>query len=916
MSRIVLGVILLCLPAIPGFGAPMTTYPDDAYSRPMEDRLPTFEMRACSPGEGVFERAAQFAVNEMTLVERKGGSSTRWRIRSKGASVAALSAECPMIRREPRSVSFRVFNNSPKNILIKAQYAEYPWHPGSADQALAWELSEDQKVEAGQERRVEFRFADARWPDRTMPAKPRYPGVMRLYVVGVEKDADYELYLNDYTFHYSPAAGLQVTELRCSLAEHRADFEVQAAGRVADRTIDLEVRREPWVIWRIRLTPEEVADLAAGQCHVRRSVPSYLRSDSASVGLVADGYRVEGQAASIRIENDSHPELPKIERRQYNGRPTLFVNGKPFSWTGYQCTDFQPRNAGDFGRSGTRVLTIQCDLGRYCPKPGQYDYGSVDEQVATALAANPSAMIFLAINLRLPPVWDQTHEDDLVRIATDSGTIIWEEGIGNRVGSLASEAWQRDQELELRRLLRYCKSQLWANRLLGMWLMGEVTAEWFAWGSNDKQFADYSRPNEERFGKPIPPPEVRNPSGYDFYPEPTAPAYNQYYADLTAETISRLAHAAKDEMGGRTLVAVFYGYLIQLAGEFRGPIGGNFALKRVLDDPNVDVIGGVPLHNFRDFLNGYSVYISATESILAAGKLYCDSNDLFSWLHPLHWYREYDRQDPRHGALQMQRRETANNAAHGAGNEWFSLMASWHHDAGLQADFARQNRVMRESLGYDRTPTEEIAFVVDESTFGWACPQSEYLRLTNTQLLFHCGRTGAPVGVWLLSDLDRLPDRIKFVVIACANAARPEDIAKLRKLIEKGGWTILAVGAPGLIDPIKGVPNPKAVSDLLGLLVGNGGRLITRDEPPLSTESLRQWAQEAGVHFYAPQEYFVYSSKELVSVTSPKAGEVKLIWPKKVVIRDLFDGWEGSGKVIPCPFDAGQTRLFAVREKP
>ena len=890
----------------------MTAYPDDAYSRPADDHLPTFEMRACSPGEGVFDRGAQFAVNEMTLVKRNGGWSTHWRIRSKGASVASLSAECPMIRREPSSLSFRVLNNSPRPISIKAQYAEYPWHPGSANQALEWELGEE-KVEAMQERAVEFRFADARWPDRTTPAKPRYPGVMRLYVVGLEKDADYELYLNDYTFHYPPAADLQVTALRCVLKEHEAEFDVRAEGRVTCRVIDLEVRHEPWVIWRIRLTPAEVEELAKGRCLVRRAMPSHIKPGRATVGLVADGYRVEGPTAEVHVQNDSHPELPNIERRNYHGRPTLFVNGKPFPWTGYQSTDFQPGNAGDFGRSGTRVLTIQCDLGRYCPKPGVYDYGSVDEQVATALAANPDAMIFLAINLRLPPVWDQTHGDDLVRIATDSGTLVWEEGIGNRVGSLASDAWQRDQELELRRLLRYCKVQPWADRLLGMWLMGEVTAEWFAWGSNDKQFADYSRPNEERFGKPIPPPQVRNPAGCDFYTDPAAPAYNQYYADLTAETICRLAHAAKDEMGGQTLTAVFYGYLIQLAGEFRGPIGGNFALRRVLDDPNVDVIGGVPLHNFRDFLNGYSVYISATESILAAGKLYCDSNDLFSWLHPLHWYREYDPADPRNGAIQMQRRETANNAVHGAGNEWFSLMASWHHDVGLQADFARQNRVMQEALAYDRTPTEEIAFVVDESAFAWSCPQSEYLRLTNTQLLFHCGRTGAPVGVWLLSDLDRLPDRIKFVVIACANAARPEDVARLDKLIHKGGRTILVIGAPGLIDPVTGVRQAKF--DCTERPLPNGGRLIWREVPPLSTEQITDWAQEAGVHFYAPQEYFVYSSRELVSVTSPRAGQAILTWPKDVVVRDLFDGWQGSGREITCPFEAGQTRLFSVEEK-
>ena len=95
-----------------------------------------------------------------------------------------------------------------------------------------------------------------------------------------------------------------------------------------------------------------------------------------------------------------------------------------------------------------------------------------------------------------------------------------------------------------------------------------------------------------------------------------------------------------------------------------------------------------------------------------------------------------------------------------------------------------------------------------------------------------------------------------------------------------------------------------------------GGRLIRCGVPPHSTELLRQWADEAGVHFYAPREYFVYSSKELVNVTSPKDGEVKLTWPTSVVIRDLFDGWQGSGKVIGCPFAAGQTRLFAVDEKP
>lgn len=964
----------------------MSAYPDDAYSRPFDDRLPAFEMRGCSPAEPVLERQAAFHENTMLLVPRKGGWSTRWRIQSKGPDIAGLSAECPLIRRQPRSLSFRVFNNSRDAVKVRAQYAEYPWHPGAANQGVEWLLGESVEVAAGQDRVVEFRFADAHWPGRSTPASPRYPGVMRLFVHGLGKDVPYELFLNDYTYHYAPATNLRVTRLEsapAASAGKQAVFTVRTTGDVGGRTVDLEVRREPWVLWRIRLTAAEVAALAGGAATVRRVVPGTIAPGRATVGLVADGYRAEGEEAAVTIANSARPSLPVAARKQHNGRPALFVNGKPFAWTGYQSFEWQPGNVTDFGRSGASVLTVQCDLGRFCPKPGVYDYGSLEEQVATALAASPKAMIFLAITLRLPPVWDQTHGDDLVRIAAGTESVVWEEGPGNRAGSLASAAWQRGQEASLRRLLRYCMSRPWAGRLLGMWLMGEVTSEWFAWGSNENQLADYSRPNQDAFAAwaagrglkvdaadPIPGPAARQAKGHDFYPpdpqSALAAAYNLYYADLTADTIARFARAAKDETGGRSLVAVFYGYLIQLAGEWRGPVGGNFALKRVLESPDVDIIGGVPLHNFRDLTNGYSARVTAAESIMAAGKVFCDSNDLFSWLHPLHWYTEYDPGDPRRGAIQMQRRETAVNAVEGAGNEWFSLMSSWHHDAGLQADFAKQMRVAAEALKLDRSPASEIAFVVDEPTFGWASPASTHLNRANARLLFHCGRTGAPVGVWLLSDLAKVPDRVKMIVIACANAANPADLETLRAMLGKGSRTILIVGAPGLIDPVTGARRPDAVADFLGFPVEiddgprpaamtlsedgspvtstddmasprasmggegllkykdgrcagaarelpGGGRLIWCGWPPLSTPLLRKWAQEAGVHCYAPEDYAVYTSRGAVAVTSPRSGAAALKWPRSARIRDLFDGWQGSGTEISCPFEAGQTRLFEVR---
>lgn len=70
-------------------------------------------------------------------------------------------------------------------------------------------------------------------------------------------------------------------------------------------------------------------------------------------------------------------------------------------------------------------------------------------------------------------------------------------------------------------------------------------------------------------------------------------------------------------------------------------------------------------------------------------------------------------------------------------------------------------------------------------------------------------------------------------------------------------------------------------------------------------------------HCYAPAPCSVHVPKDLVAVTSVYAEDrtVQLNWPEEVVITDLFDGWRGEGRVIPCPFTYGQTRLFKVTRK-
>ena len=750
-------------------------------------------------------------------------------------------------------------------------------------------------------------------------------------------------------------------------------------------TIDLELYRGAAAWWRIRLGEGEKASLArTGGVRVRRDAPWFLPAGAMTMVLAVNGYRVSGAEAQVSVVNRARADWPRAERRQYHGRTTFFVDGRPLVWSGYASYDYQPGNVGDFGASGANMFVVPVAAGRHVHQVSAptwrdwntYDFSELDERVAMGLQANPDSYITVRVSLALPPFWIQEHPESAVLIRGAQRDTAWEE-TGSLAVSLASAAWRTQQETCLRALLRHCKAQPWSKRVAAVILGGEVTEEWFMWGCNDGQYADYSVDSARAFNSwrkerglapaAIPSPAERNLSGYDVFPPSdsgkASASYAQYTSDKTAETIDAFAEAVKDETQGKCLVGVFYGYVVQLAGEPRQSLSGHFALQRIIDSPHVDYLLGIPLHNFRRYADGYDLYTSATESILAHGKGYANENDLFSWLHNGPWYTEYFPADPRAGAIRMHQRVLGDDLVHGVSRQWFSLLASWHHDAGLQREFAREIGLTAAASRYDRTPVEEIAFVVDDTSFAWMPPASSLSRVTNADFLYAMGRTGAPVGVWLLSDVDKLPARIRMVVVAIATAPRPTDLEKLRGLIVRGGRAIVVVGPAGLVNPERGEWNttatsqltgfpisvdtasqtgvakttangvevshiatlrPRAAADAPGLMVyadgktaglerllDGGGRLIWCGVPPLDSDLLRSWVERAGVHCYAPVGFTVHASRQLVSVTASRDGATSLHWPRSVAAQDLLTGWKAAGLEVLCPFETGQTRIFA-----
>ncbi len=950
----------------------------DTYPMPLEYRPNDFTSLSClfiQPGNTLWWDE-HFCAADLQQVTEAGQLWVRWTIGRKTDAYIPWLSYRNRARVKPELYSVRVRNRS----RLPASLSPY-----GVNEPEQW-----QTLRPGEERLV------------TMRGEPDW--VLQNARLG----ETYVLDICDLILHYPQAADLTVTALHTPgnlVANHSASFVLAVEGNCAGRALYLEIGPEPWVWWRTALTASEMAELTQrGRCTVTRRVPWFLSPGEAVLRLAADGKRVAGVQTTINVINARRPGLPRTERRMHNGRPAFFVNGQPFTWGGYASYfNISPAAKQEFADSGACLFHVLCAPGRHYHNVSAptwlhrecWSFGEVDQWASTVLQANPDARLIIRLALGMPPFWFDMHPDSEVRIQTQDGrTLTWQE-TSSQVATLCSAVWRREQGAALRRLIRYIASRPWASQVIGFNLGGGTTEEWFAWACNDNlvtevtYFSDYSPDSHRAFARwcareglpwrSVPSVAARKRHGYELFGDDAqgrqAFAYNRFINEETARSLCYFARVVKQTTQGRSLTGAFFGYVVLLTGEARQSNSGQFGLRIALESPDVDYISGIPQHLLRQLTGaGYAGQSTAVESVLAHGKQYVDDNDLFSWLHEGHWHTTYGDPDPRYAAIEMHRRWMAAEAVRGNAFEWFSLSPAWHHDAALMREYALETRMLQYSLGLDRTPIEETALLIDDHSFASLTPTAR-AHYAHQLLLGALGRTGAPLGVWLLSDVDRLPDRIRFVAVVNAQAARDADLQRLYHLIRRGGRTVMVVGTPGLIDSRSGQWRPEYVCDLLGLPVriehepgparaaltsgglvvapiqdgsgvsenwsprayveGDGwlqyadgrtagvqrdlpqnGRLIWCGVPPFGNEPwLRTQLQEAGVHCYAPAPCSVHASREMMAVTSvyPDARAIELMWPHPVQIVDLFSRWRGAGQTIACPFERGQTRLFHVR---
>jgi hypothetical protein len=746
-------------------------------------------------------------------------------------------------------------------------------------------------------------------------------------------------------------------------------------------------------------------------------VPTFAFGGKFSVALCLGEAKIHRQGKDVSEETAvvtvraRTPEKTTAEVKRHNGVPTLWINGKlhnGMAWATYQPTAAVFR---DFGEAGVNLYTFSgtpTEAGYNLSKtvwtsPDTYDYSQFDHRVQMLLEANPNAYFFPRLYLHAPKWWTKQHPDDVVRMAADDGTYVPFIHAGDRPApSWASEAWRKDTVAGLKRLIAHIEASPYADRVVGYHIASGTTEEWMMWGGNEHQWVDYSPVNIARFrawleakyrtverlraawgdgnvtfaNATIPTKAQRQQAELGSLRDPRKEQasidYYQYNSALVADTIGYFAKAVKDMTHREKTVGVFYGYLLQLCGEQRQQNAGHLALEQVLGSPDIDFVCSPTSYAFRQLGGeGTCHFMSLLGSVQLHGKVWFDENDVRTSLAPGKlgtWGRPADVA----GDLLQQDKELAYCLVHGSAQWWFDVGANRYDDPVLMGRIGKLARHATETLALNRTPSDEVALVVDETSL-------TYLRVADSlgaslllRQLPSLHRMGAPVSHYLTSDLPKIADRKVFLITT--SFAPSEADRKAIDALKRDGHVLVFCWAAGLyrdgqLDesamadltgirlrmsnettplrvtlsgrhsltegimgeaygpnqstrPVIYADDPQAI--VLGTLPNGKPGLVVKEHPgwtaihsaaPLLPASLlRRIAQRGGVHLYLDTEDVVWASHDLVAVSVKEPGQRTIRLPRKAKVRDLYSGETlGTGlDRFQAEFPSHATRVFVL----
>ena len=383
--------------------------------------------------------------------------------------------------------------------------------------------------------------------------------------------------------------------------------------------------------------------------------------------------------------------------------------------------------------AGVNFVSLPIDLP--WSRPGQpADWSAVDLACQQVLAANPRALLLPRMGMSPPEWWQDEHKDEVMQ---------WENG-RRGLAVVASPRYRRDAAERLGALVAHLEAKF-GDHVAGYHPCGQNTGEWFYEGTWDTPLSGYAVADQVAWrlwlqGRyrsdaalqaawqdakatlataSAPSPALRHAAPAGVFRDPAHEQVLIDWADFQQQAMSQcvcdLAHAVRTASGGRKLVVFFYGYLFEFAAAPNGPsVAGHYALRRVLDSPDIDVLCS-PISYFDRGLGQGAPSMTAAESVALAGKMWLNEDDTRTYLGTGDFPGALDAVSTLEDTNRELVRNVGQEAIRNFATWWMDLGATgWFNDPRMWREMARLRAIDEPLLEHPAAFRPEVAAVIDE----------------------------------------------------------------------------------------------------------------------------------------------------------------------------------------------------------
>ena len=590
-------------------------------------------------------------------------------------------------------------------------------------------------------------------------------------------------------------------------------------------------------------------------------LPKYIYSGNYLATLHC-GECVAGDPFAVEIAGvDDVPMLTLAQVLPFQGAPTIHLDGEPTPGVMKATFTHGPQSIEAFVKANVDLFSFDATPTEnttvlHClaceTAPGVFHYEEFDERVMMVLRQHPNAYIMPRIFLSAPLWWLLDHPEACVTEEDLQGNHRRFDYLrGRPVPCWASEAWREYTCDRIRRLIEHIRKAPYASQVIGFELSSGTTQEWMGWGTNEEARTDFSQANRdgfrkwlakkyqtdealqkawkddtvvlatvelpthaERAARPDDAPDLRRT---DLPADLKCVDYYAYTSEMTAETIEALCHAVKDGSDGRMLAGAFYGYVFELCGGTRLLNSGHCATTDLLDNPDVDFLCAPISYCYRQVGGeGTPMQMNATASLKLHDKLWFVEVDMRT--SETNCPPDYAGKAPDlAGDLLQQEKQAAFTLCNGLAQWWFDVGQISYENPVLMARIGELAQTIKDlTMTCDRTSAAQIAVVVDDKSLPWARIPSEWPLENITYLVPELERLGASVQYYYASDLDKLPESTRVILLTTSLAPSPAQVSALKRW-QSSGRIIFYFHAPGMIPFREDLSTEESMREFTGM---------------------------------------------------------------------------------------------------